>query len=101
MRFRTRFSDGNLTNGEANVLVATVADCKPEDIEAFIVLTYKHVEDNFHELILTSSLGQDRAKIDSFLFLAHRSTMDRIYRYPPQIRLRGNRFSFPWIRRHQ
>ena len=101
MKYRSRYSPGKLTNGEARQTVALISGVEPEDIEQFIVIAVHHAASDFHEVIISSNLGKDRDRIDALLFLAHRSTMDKIYTYPQKDIVYDRRVYFPWFRRRR
>lgn len=87
MEFRAKFTDGNLTVGEANVSVGLVTGTNPDAIEGFVVIAYVHTE-NGHALLISSNV--DRGPLDALLYLAHRTTMDGTYAIPTEIDIHSN-----------
>lgn len=100
MKFRTNFTDGTLTVGEAKVSVGMMTDLDPQNIEAFVVLAYNHRAHDDHELIICSNLGEDRQTLDRLLYLAHYSANhgDVADDIPPEISLLGTILRSTWLR---
>lgn len=69
MMFRTNRVDGGMTNGEVKTLVAMASEVQPTEVEAFIVLAFKHVSPHEHELIVSSNISDSVTAINRLLFL--------------------------------
>jgi hypothetical protein len=73
MKYRTRFVKGDLTIGEARSTVGMLTGVEANNVEAFVVLSYAHVDRNCHELVIVSSFGESYRDVDMLLYIAHQS----------------------------